>query len=158
MTTDHSETHDATDQSQAKVVWAQVNLFCRDVELCAQFFEALGLPRAFIFPKTGTPEKIEVDAGGVRIGFDSIEAANRIADLGVQSGGQRSAEVALWVDDVDTMYARALQAGATAHREPMIGSAGRLRYAWVLDPEEHLVKILQEVTDAPVETGADARR
>jgi catechol 2,3-dioxygenase-like lactoylglutathione lyase family enzyme len=127
------------------VAGAQVNLFCDDIERCAGFFEQLGMPRVFVSPDAAAPEKIEVDAAGVRIGFDSVEAANRIAGLGVASGAARSAEVALWVRDVDALYERALRAGGEPVRPPMDGPDGRLRYAWVLGPEGHQVRLLQKL-------------
>lgn len=131
-------------QPAAGVAQAQVNFFCSDVERCAAFFEQLGMPRVFVSPASGAPEKIEVDAAGVRIGFDSVEAANRIAGLGVVAGGPRSAEVALWVHDVDVVHERALRAGGRSVRPPMDSPDGRLRYAWVLSPEDHQVKLLQK--------------
>jgi catechol 2,3-dioxygenase-like lactoylglutathione lyase family enzyme len=135
-----------TDQAAGSpdLAGAQVNLFCADVERCAAFFEALGMPRVFVSPDAAAPDKIEVDAAGFRIGFDSVRAANRIADLGVEAGGARSAEVALWVRDVDALYERGLRAGGTSVRAPMDAPDGRLRYAWLLDPEGHQVRLLQK--------------
>lgn len=121
----------------------QVNLFCVDVEQCARFFEALGMVRAFVAPPRGEPSKIEVEAAGVRIGFDAIPVANTIAELGVEASDGRSTEVALWVDDVDDLYDRALAAGGQRLRPPMDSPDGRLRYAWVLDPEGHQVRLLR---------------
>ncbi len=131
-------------ETESDVAGAQVNFFCEDVERCARFFEALGMPRVFVSPKAEAPEKIEVDAAGLRIGFDSIRAANRIAGLGVAASETRSAEVALWVGDVDALYERALRAGGSSVRPPMDSPDGRLRYAWVLGPEGHQVRLLQK--------------
>jgi len=126
-----------------EITGVQVNLFCSDVERCALFFEALGLRRAFRFPPTGTPSKLEVEGAGVRVGFDAVDVANDVADLGVVPPRDRSAEVALWVSDVDALHARAVAAGGRSLRAPMDGPDGRLRYAWVLDPEGHQVKLLR---------------
>lgn len=127
-----------------EVTSVQVNFFCADIERSARFFEALGLRRAFVTPKTGVPSKIEVEAAGVRIGFDAVPVANDIAGLGVEPPVTRSAEVALWVADVDAAYARALEAGGQPLRPPMDSPDGRLRYGWVLDPEGHQVRFLQQ--------------
>ncbi|MEL7974503.1 VOC family protein [Isoptericola sp. F-RaC21] len=132
------------DDAVGEVTGVQVNLFCSDVERCASFFEALGLRRAFRYPPTGTPVKIEVEGAGVRVGFDAVDVANEIADLGVAPPGGRSAEVALWVTDVDGAHDRAVAAGGRSLRAPMDGPDGRLRYAWVLDPEGHQVKVLRK--------------
>lgn len=59
-------------------------------------------------------------------------------------GGGRSAEMTLWIDDVDGRYEPALQAGGEALRPPMDGPDGRLRYARVLDPEGRQVKLLRK--------------
>lgn len=150
MTTNYSETLDPPTRAEHSSSGPQVNLFSRCGAVRAVLRGIGGRARAFVAPAAGAPEKIEVDARGVRIGSDSIEVTNRIADLGVQTGGHRSAEAALWVDDADAVYARALQVGATARRAPMVGSGGRLRVAWVLDPEGHLVKILPKRTGTPV--------
>lgn len=131
------------DDAVGEVTGVQVNLFCADVERCALFFEALGLRRAFRYPPTGTPAKVEVEGAGVRVGFDDVDVANDIADLGVVPPQARSAEVALWVTDVDALHARAVAAGGRSLRAPMDGPDGRLRYAWVLDPEGHQVKLLR---------------
>ena len=130
--------------TELSVESVQVNLFCADVEACARFYEALGLRRAFVTPPTGTPTKIEVEAAGVRIGFDAVTAANEIAALDVVAPTERSAEVALWVDDVDGFYDRALGAGAGAIRPPMDSPDGRLRYAWVAGPEGHQLRFLRK--------------
>lgn len=97
-----------------------------------------------VSPDPAAPEKIDVDAAGVQIGFDSVQAANRIAALGVAAGGARSAEVALWVRDVDALYERALRAGGGSVRKPMDAPNSRLRYTWVLGPEGHQIRLLQK--------------
>ncbi|MFD6175778.1 MULTISPECIES: VOC family protein [unclassified Isoptericola] len=127
-----------------EITGVQVNLFCSDVERCALFFEALGMRRAFRYPPTGTPSKVEVEGAGVRVGFDALDVANEIADLGVVAPQSRSEEVAVWVTDVDALHSRAVAAGGRSLRAPMDGPDGRLRYAWVLDPEGHQVRLLQE--------------
>lgn len=131
--------------AEADVVSVQINFFCVDVERCASFFEALGMRRAFVSPQTGEPSKIEVEAASMRIGFDSIPVANGIADLGVEAAAGRSAEVALWVNDVDRMYKSAVEAGGSGLRPPMDAPDGRLRYGWVLDPEGHQIRLLQHL-------------
>jgi hypothetical protein len=125
------------------VTGVQVNLFCLDVETCAHFFEALGMRRAFVWPSTGPSVHIEVEAAGVRVGFDSITVANELANLNVTDPRERSSEVALWVTDVEYFFALAVRSGAHVLCPPMDSSDGRLRFAWVSDPENHQVKLLQ---------------
>ncbi|AMM32452.1 Glyoxalase/bleomycin resistance protein/dioxygenase [Sinomonas atrocyanea] len=131
------------DNDPIAVAHIQINLFCDDVPACLGFYRSLGLPEVFRFPASGAVEHAEVDAAGTRLGLTSAAAANRIAGLGVGTGGGRSSEVVLWSQDVDGLFARAVSAGAAAVAGPMDSPDGRLRYAWVLDPAGHQVKLVQ---------------
>ncbi|MEQ7011286.1 VOC family protein [Actinopolymorpha sp. B17G11] len=121
----------------------QVNLFCENVESCLSFYGQLGLPEVFRFPTTGPIEHAEVDVAGSRIGLTSAAAANRLADLGVTSGSSATTEVVLWSGNTDGLFDCAVSAGATVITGPMNSPDGRLRYAWVRDPDGHQVKIVQ---------------
>lgn len=132
-----------TTTQRAAVTGMQVNLFCRDVEACLAFYTQLGLHEAFRFPKQGAAEHVEVDAAGTRIGLTSAEAANRLAGLGVVPRSSPAAEVALWCDNVDALFAKALAAGGTTLAAPTESPDGRLRYGWILDPEGHQLKFVQ---------------
>ncbi|WP_172421763.1 VOC family protein [Enemella evansiae] len=125
------------------ITQVQVNLFCTDVEKCLAFYVELGLPEAFRYPKTGPIEHVEVDAAGVRIGLTAATVANELAGLGVVPGIDPSAEVALWSDDLDGAFGCAVRAGAAVVTEPMDSPDGRLRYAWVRDPDGHQLKLIQ---------------
>ncbi|WP_150460582.1 SRPBCC domain-containing protein [Nesterenkonia ebinurensis] len=145
--------HDLSDLARAAesvsappiVTGAQVNLFCDHVESTLAFYTALGLIEAFRYPVQGAPEAVEVEAAGIRIGLHAAAVANRLADLGVASGADpASAELALWVDDVEAMFATAIAAGATALAAPTDSPDGRLRYGWVHDPEGHQIKFIEQ--------------
>lgn len=58
-------------------------------------------------------------------------------------GGSPASEVVLWSDEVDALFARAVAAGATVVTAPMDSPDGRLRYAWIRDPDGHQVKFVQ---------------
>ncbi|MDN5854400.1 MAG: VOC family protein [Actinomycetia bacterium] len=121
----------------------QVNLFCDDVESCLAFYEQLGLPEEFRFPSTGPIEHVEVEAAGIRIGLTSAAVANKIADLGVTAGTSPASEIVLWSTDTDDLFERCIAAGGSVVTEPMDSPDGRLRYAWVRDPDGHQVKLVQ---------------
>ena len=124
----------------------QVNLFFEDIDKAAKFYAALGFPEVFRAPMDGATEHIEVDAAGIRIGLTSVEAANRIASLGVVARTAASSELVFWCDDVDRLFQSALDAGATQLAAPRDSPDGRIRYGWALDPEAHQLKFVAPKT------------
>jgi len=120
----------------------QVNLWCDDVERCAAFFRRLGLPERFRFPRDGGPHQVEVEAAGVRIGLSSARVGGELFGIATTPGA--NTEVVLWCDDVDGLHRRALEAGGEPLVEPTDSPDGRLRFAWLHDPEGHRVKLVQE--------------
>ncbi|MGX7674625.1 VOC family protein [Plantactinospora sp. DSM 117369] len=126
------------------VAQVQVNLFCADVDGCLSFYTRLGLVEAFRAPSVGPVEHVEVEAAGIRIGLTSAQVANALVGLGVAAVGSPSTELVLWGQDVDVFYERAMRAGATSVVAPMDSPDGRLRYAWVRDPDGHQVKFVQK--------------
>lgn len=120
----------------------QVNLWCDDVERCAAFFRRLGMPERFRFPPDGEPHQVEVEAAGVRIGFSSARVGDEL--FGITTTPGENTEVVLWCDDVDGLHRLALDAGGRPLTSPTDSPDGRLRYAWLLDPEGHRVKFVQE--------------
>ena len=126
----------------AEFAAVQVNLWCDDVERCAAFFRRLGMPERFRFPPDGEPHQVEVDAAGVRIGFSSARVGAELFGIATIPG--ENTEVVLWCDDVDGLHRTALDAGGEPVTSPTDSPDGRLRYAWLRDPEGHRVKLVQE--------------
>jgi catechol 2,3-dioxygenase-like lactoylglutathione lyase family enzyme len=122
----------------------QVNLFCTDVEACLAFYNRLGLAEAFRTPASGPIDHVEVEAAGVRIGLTSAKVANALTGLGVDPASGRSTEIVLWCEDSDAFHERAVAAGATSLVPPADSPDGRLRFAWVRDPDGHQVKFVQK--------------
>jgi catechol 2,3-dioxygenase-like lactoylglutathione lyase family enzyme len=121
----------------------QVNFYVRDVETSLLFYtELFGFEETFRAPDTGSPEHIEVRLDGLVLGLSSIEAARRVHGLDVRSGPPR-AEVCLWTDDVDQVYAELVARGVKSLREPH-DFLDRLRPAWVLDPDGNPIQIVEE--------------
>lgn len=120
----------------------QVNLWCDDVERCAAFFRRLGMPERFRFPSEGQPHQVEVEVAGVRIGLSSARVGGELFGIATTPG--ENTEVVLWCDDVDGMHRRALEAGGKPLKGPIDSPDGRLRFAWLHDPEGHRVKFVQE--------------
>lgn len=126
--------HDATG--------VQVNLFFEDVAAAMQFYGDLGFPAVFTAPADGPAEHIEVDVAGTRVGLTSIEAANRIAGLGVVAQAAADMELVVWCTDADRMFHAAIDAGATEVATPRDSPDGRIRYGWVRDPGGHQLKFV----------------
>ena len=125
-----------------------INIYVRDVERVSRFYvELLGFRETFRTPETGRPDHVELRLEGLSLGFASIDAARRMHGFAAGTGSPRS-EVALWTDDVDGTYTHLLASGATTVSEPH-EFLGRLRAAWVADPEGNHVQIVMPL---PTET------
>ncbi|MFC6045475.1 VOC family protein [Nocardioides hankookensis] len=122
---------------------AQVNLYCADVEACAEFYRRLGCAERFRTPATGAPVMVEVTGPGFTIGLASAEVGNEYG-LGVEAGGEAS-EVVFWCDDAGSAYDAAVAAGGASAHAPVDSPDGRLRFAWVRDPAGHLLKLVQRL-------------
>lgn len=123
----------------------QVNLYSADVPQAIAFYcEHFGFVETFRTPTEGTPQHVELRLGGLVLGIASIKAAIAVHGLPAGSGPAR-AEIVLWTDeDVDTIYADLLAKGVP----PLIAPhdfIGRLRAAWVQDPDGVPVQIVREI-------------
>jgi lactoylglutathione lyase len=121
----------------------QINMLVEDVEPCVSFYKAIGFEETYRTPAEGAAEHVEVRALGLTLGISSMAAAREIHELHV-SGEGNAVQVCLWCHDVDAVFARMLQAGARAVREPRDFQGGRLRNGWVLDPANHLIEVVQQ--------------
>lgn len=129
----------------------QVNFYVRDVEAAARFYtELFGFTETFRTPATGAPEHVELRLDGFILGLASIESARRTHDIPADSGPPR-AEVCLWTDDIDRTYTNLLTRGARPVSPPHDFLNGRLRAAWVADPDDNPIQIVAERTPAAQE-------
>ena len=122
---------------------AQVNLYCDDVEACAEFYRRIGCAERFRTPAEGPPSHVEVTGPAFTIGITSAAAGNGFG-LDV-APDRRSSEIVFWTDDSDAAYAAALAAGGTGVHAPVDSADGRLHYGWVRDPAGHLLKLVQKL-------------
>ena len=121
----------------------QINMLVEDVEPCVSFYKALGFEETYRTPADGAAAHVEVRALDLTLGISSLIAAREAHGLDV-SGQGNAVQVCLWCQDVDAAFARMLQAGARAVREPRDFQGGRLRNGWVLDPSGNLVEVVQQ--------------
>ena len=120
----------------------QINLYAQDVERCVGFYTAIGFVESFRTPREGTPIHVELGLHGLTLGIASVASAREDHGLPVFSEGN-ALGVCLWCDDTDVAFARLLEAGASPMAEPHDWLDGRLRVAWVADPEGNPVEIVQ---------------
>lgn len=121
----------------------QINMIVEDVEPCVSFYKAIGFEETYRTPAEGAAEHVEARALGLTLGISSVTAAREVHGLDV-SGEGNAVQVCLWCHDVDAAFARMLQAGARAIREPRDFQDGRLRNGWVLDPANNLLEVVQQ--------------
>lgn len=118
-----------------------VNLYTRDIATGMAFYrDLLGLRETFRTPTNGTPEHVEMAAGGFTLALGTVEAAKRVH--GVDSTpGMPAMVVVLWTEDVDATYATLVAAGAPGVTEPHDAGNGN-RNALVRDPDGNLVELV----------------
>ncbi len=125
----------------------QINTYVRDVEGMVRFYiEQLEFVETFRTPETGSPVHVEVRVGGLILGFADVDVAREMHGINVDAGPKRP-EVAVWTDDVDAAFARLHAAGAKPICPPH-NFIGRLRAAWVADPEDGPVQVVTEYLGA----------
>ncbi len=124
----------------------QVILFVADTERAARFYARFGFRETFRTDEA-PPVKIELDLDGFGLGLALPEPAARSHGITPVTAGHRAC-ITLWTDDVEAAYRDALDAGATDHAGPHPFLDGRLRVAFVEDPDGHPVQLVQRVAPA----------
>jgi len=126
----------------------QVNLYVADIDASVRFYRDLfGFRETFRTPAHGTPEHVELKLGDFTLGVASHDAASRTHGLAVGPGGPPRAEVVLWTDDVDRAYAELTAKGARSLSAPH-DFIGRLRGAWLADPDGNPVQVVARAAGA----------
>jgi catechol 2,3-dioxygenase-like lactoylglutathione lyase family enzyme len=119
-----------------------VNLYSRDLTRAVSFYADLGFVETFRTPASRPPEHVELALDGFTLGIATVEAARQ---HGLRPDGDgRWIEIVLWTDDTDG----AVEA-LTAKGTPLLSPAhdfldGRLRSAWVADPDGNPIQLVQQ--------------
>ena len=122
----------------------QVNYYVHDVDASVRFYGALfGFKETFRTPAAGTPAHVELRLGGLILGLASVDAARATHEL-TTGGGNPQAEICLWTDDVDQTYAEFVARGIPSLSAPHDFLDGRLRAAWLADPDGNPVQIVAQ--------------
>lgn len=125
----------------------QVILFVADCERAAAFYSHFGFRETFR-TTPDAPVKVEMTLGGFGLGLALPEPAAESHGIDPVTTGHRAC-ITLWTEDVDGAYRMALDAGATDHAAPHAFLDGRLRVAFVEDPDGHPVQLVQRVASRP---------
>jgi catechol 2,3-dioxygenase-like lactoylglutathione lyase family enzyme len=119
-----------------------INIYSRDVMRLVSFYERLGFRETFRTPAQGTPVHVELNLDQFKVGVASVDAA--IADHGLSPDlGGRPIEIVFWTDDVDRDFARLVAGGIPSLSPPHDFLAGRLRAAWIADPDGNPIQLVQ---------------
>ena len=119
-----------------------INLYSRDLARAVTFYASLGFAETFRTPASGEPVHVELKLDGFTLGVATIEAAREQHGLRPQGEG-RWIEIVVWTDDTDAAVSALVAAGA-----PLITPAhdflgGRLRSAWIADPDGNPIQLVQ---------------
>ena len=120
-----------------------INLYSRNLSRAAAFYSDLGFVESFRTPASGQPVHIELTKDGFTLGVATIEAAKE--DHNLHPGGEgHSIEIVLWTDDTDAAVKALLAKGA-----PLLSPAhdfldGKLRSAWIADPDGNPIQLVQQ--------------
>ena len=124
----------ASDEEPVESISA-VTLVTGDMGASVAFYEALGFTRLYGGPTSGFTS--------YRVGGGFLNLQLRIGDPGVPRGWGR---VIFWVDDVDAMHRRALDAGFEPSTSPADAPWGE-RYFHILDPAGHELSFARPLTE-----------
>jgi catechol 2,3-dioxygenase-like lactoylglutathione lyase family enzyme len=122
----------------------QVNIYSQDVLRAVEFYRRAGFRETFRTPREGTPIHVELELDGFKLGIAS--AASAAADHGLEldlDGPGRRMEITLWTEDVHAAFADLVDAGARALSAPHDWLGGTLRVAWVADPDDNPVELVE---------------
>jgi glyoxylase I family protein len=121
----------------------QVILFSPNLLRAVDFYTDLGFTETFRVPADREPIHVDLVLDGYKIGIASVASTRDDHGLEPIGHGQRAA-VILWTDDTEATYARLTAKGVPGLKPPHEW-LGRLRIAWVADPDGNPVQIAQQL-------------
>lgn len=119
-----------------------INLYSRDVPRALAFYIGLGFVETFRTPAMGEPGHVELTLDAFTLGIATLEAAQAHHGLAPKGEG-RWIEIVLWTDDADASVAMLAEAGVQVLSPPHDFLDGRLRSAWVADPDGNPIQLVQ---------------
>ena len=119
-----------------------IRLNVSDMPRMVAFYEqAFGMTEQRRMANGGNLEVILTTPGGLDLALQQLKDRRHL------SLGDAYGEIGFYIQDVDSAYKRALDAGAAPKTPP--GGGGGLRVAVVLDPEGHPVELLRRPPAPP---------
>ncbi|HTW35380.1 MAG TPA: VOC family protein [Rhizomicrobium sp.] len=120
----------------------QINLYSRDLPRALAFYAQLGFVETFRTPASGAPAHVELKLDGFTLGIATVEAAREHHGLQPEGEG-RWIEIVVWTDDTDAAVRMLAAYGAPVLSPAHDFLGGRLRSAWVADPDGNPVQLVQ---------------
>lgn len=121
----------------------QVNLYVDDLEVSREFYENIGFVVNFTANIRGKHVHHEMLLDDFILGIASKESAR--LDHGLNPGKNRGSELVLWAENTDKSVEFLLKAGASMLSEPHDFLDGKLRVAWVQDPDGNPIQIVSKI-------------
>jgi DNA-binding transcriptional ArsR family regulator/catechol 2,3-dioxygenase-like lactoylglutathione lyase family enzyme len=119
-----------------------INLYSKDLRRAVTFYQRLGFVETFRTPVQGDPAHIELTLGTFILGIATVEAARGIHGLRPEGEG-RWIEIALWTDDTDAAVSALTANGVSVLSPAHDFLDGRLRSAWIADPDGNPIQLVQ---------------
>jgi catechol 2,3-dioxygenase-like lactoylglutathione lyase family enzyme len=119
-----------------------INLYSRDLQRSAAFYSALGFAETFRTPASGDPVHIELTLDRFTLGIATIEAARDYHGLRPEGEG-RWIEIVLRTDDTDAAVNALAALGIAVLSPPHDFLEGKLRAAWIADPDGNPIQLVQ---------------
>jgi catechol 2,3-dioxygenase-like lactoylglutathione lyase family enzyme len=120
-----------------------INIYSHDLERLGAFYQRLGFSESFRTPKQGEPAHIELTLGQFTIGLATVDSAISVHGLQPDLDG-RPIELVFRTDNTDRDYERLTADGAPSLSAPHDFLAGRLRSAWIADPDGNPIQLVQQ--------------
>lgn len=118
-----------------------INLYSRDLARALSFYAELGFAETFRTPTSGPPAHVELQLDGFTLGIATVEAAE---GHGLHPNGEgRWVEIVFWTEDTDAAVQALTAIGAPLLSAPHDFLDGRLRSAWIADPDGNPIQLVQ---------------
>jgi catechol 2,3-dioxygenase-like lactoylglutathione lyase family enzyme len=119
-----------------------INLYSRDLPRARAFYSQLGFVETFRTPASGEPTHVQLALDGFTLGIATVEAARAHHGLHPQGEG-RWIEIVLWTDDTAAAVNALVANGAPLLSAPHDFLEGKLRAAWIADPDGNPIQLVQ---------------